>query len=113
MLRNPKYWRDYYHGDQNEVKISRFYSYSDRCRYYWPDTEVEKEIQVLIANLTSNVPALTLISQYLPLEYDAIRAGALQPRPAEIIQRHVANVLRKYAVACGLGTSSKWAIPQL
>ena len=106
MLRNPKYWRDYYHGDQNEVKISRFYSYSDRCRYYWPDTEVEKEIQVLIANLTSNVPALTLISQYLPLEYDAIRAGALQPRPAEIIQHHVGNVLRKYAGACGFGTSS-------
>lgn len=101
MLRNPKYWRDYYHGDENEMKISRFYSYSDRCRYYWPDTEVQKEIEALIANLTSRPPVLTLISQYLPLEYEAIRAGALQPRPAEILQHHIGTVLKKYAGACG------------
>ncbi|HET8825464.1 MAG TPA: class II D-tagatose-bisphosphate aldolase, non-catalytic subunit [Terriglobales bacterium] len=101
MLRNPKYWRDYYQGDENEIGISLFYSYSDRCRYYWPDAAVQKEIELLIENLTSHPPVMTLVSQYLPLEYEAIRAGALPPRPPEIIQHHIGAVLGKYAHACG------------
>ena len=36
MLRTPSYWRDYYQGDEDQLRFSRFYSYSDRCRYYWP-----------------------------------------------------------------------------
>ena len=103
MLRNPKYWRDYYHGDADDVRISRLYSYSDRCRYYWPEAEVGAEIEVLVQNLTSNQPTLTLISQYLPLEYEAIRAGTLEPLPLQIIRHHIGNVLKKYAGACGLG----------
>jgi D-tagatose-1,6-bisphosphate aldolase subunit GatZ/KbaZ len=101
MLRNPKYWRDYYQGDENEVRTSRFYSYSDRCRYYWPDPEVQREVEVLIQNLTSQAPALTLVSQYLPLEYEAIRAGTLELLPAEMIRHHIGTVLVKYADACG------------
>jgi D-tagatose-1,6-bisphosphate aldolase subunit GatZ/KbaZ len=101
MLRNPKYWRDYYRGDENEVRTSRFYSYSDRCRYYWPDPEVQREVEVLVQNLTSQAPALTLVSQYLPLEYEAIRAGTLELLPAEMIRHHIGTVLVKYADACG------------
>jgi D-tagatose-1,6-bisphosphate aldolase subunit GatZ/KbaZ len=101
MRRNPKYWRDYYRGDENQLKISRFFGYSDRCRYYWPDAEVQREIEILIENLTLHSPVLTLISQYLPLEYKAIRAGMLQPRPSEIIEHHIGAVLKKYAKACG------------
>lgn len=100
MLSNPKYWRDYYRGDEHDLKISRFYSYSDRSRYYWPNAEVQEEMEVLIENLTLHPPALTLVSQYLPLEYEAIRAGSLQPRPSAIIQHHIGNVLKKYARAC-------------
>jgi D-tagatose-1,6-bisphosphate aldolase subunit GatZ/KbaZ len=101
MLSDPKYWRDYYRGDENDVRLSRFYSYSDRCRYYWPDAQVQKELKVLMENLTSHAPAMTLVSQYLPLQYEAIRAGALQARPADIIQGHIRQVLGKYAKACG------------
>ncbi len=100
MLRNPDYWRDYYHGNEEEMKTSRAFSYSDRCRYYWPDPRVQAEVEVLIANLTSQMPALTLVSQYLPLAYEAIREGMLRPLPAEIIQHHIRNVLQKYALAC-------------
>jgi len=101
MLRDSSHWRDYYRGNEDELRVSRFYSYSDRCRYYWPDVEVQREIKILIENLTLFPPLFTLLSQYLPLQYEAIRAGTLQPRPSEIIQHHIGDVLRKYAIACG------------
>jgi len=101
MLRNPSHWRDYYDGDQDQLRFSRFFSYSDRCRYYWFDPAVEAQIKLLTGNLAARSPALALISQYLPGEYEAIRAGVLRPLPSEIIRHHIGVVLRKYAKACG------------
>jgi D-tagatose-1,6-bisphosphate aldolase subunit GatZ/KbaZ len=101
MLRDPSYWRDYYHGDEHQLRISRFYSYSDRCRYYWHHPEVNTEIELLVNNLTAFPPALTLVSQYLPVEYQAIRAGTLPASPYEMVQHRIRSVLHKYAVACG------------
>jgi D-tagatose-1,6-bisphosphate aldolase subunit GatZ/KbaZ len=101
MLRNPSYWRDYYHGDENELRISRLYSFSDRCRYYWFQPELQAQIELLTKNLNDHPPALTLVSQYLPQEYDAIRAGVLRPLPSQMIRHHIAAVLQKYAKACG------------
>jgi D-tagatose-1,6-bisphosphate aldolase subunit GatZ/KbaZ len=43
---------------------------------------------------------LTLISQYLPLQYAAIRDGRLNNDPRELVLDGVANVLRHYADAC-------------
>lgn len=101
MLRNPSHWRDYYDGDEDQLRLSRFFSYSDRCRYYWFDPAVEAQLKLLSGNLTVRSPSLALISQYLPGEYGAIRAGVLRPLPSEIIRHHIAVVLRKYAKACG------------
>jgi D-tagatose-1,6-bisphosphate aldolase subunit GatZ/KbaZ len=109
MLQNPSYWQDYYHGDENRIRISRSYSYSDRCRYYWHEAEVEAELELLIENLTAHRPPLTLMSQYLPLEYEAIRAGRLGDSPSEIIRHHIRTVLLKYAIACG--EKGRWATP--
>src|SRR6185369_17706110 len=44
MLRNPAHWQSYYHGDENEVRRDLIFGYSDRCRYYWTQPEVQKEI---------------------------------------------------------------------
>jgi len=101
MVRNPSYWRDYYRGDENELRISRLYSFSDRCRYYWFQPELQAQIELLTKNLNDHPPALTLVSQYLPQEYDAIRAGVLRPLPSQMIRHHIAAVLQKYAKACG------------
>jgi len=101
MLRNPSYWRDYYHGDEDQLRISRLYSYSDRCRYYWHEPELKARVNQLIENLTASPPPTSLVRQYLPVEYEAIRAGKLQATPAEIIRHHIRTVLRKYAAACG------------
>jgi D-tagatose-1,6-bisphosphate aldolase subunit GatZ/KbaZ len=101
MLRNPSYWQDYYHGDENQLRISRSFSFSDRCRYYWHEPEVGVEVELLIHNMTVFPPPLTLLSQHLPLEYQAIREGTLQASPLKIIQHRIRSVLHKYAAACG------------
>lgn len=102
MLRESAYWRSYYSGDERQLRISRAYSYSDRCRYYWHESSVQAEIARLIENLTAQPVPLTLISQYLPLEYKAIRAGEIANQPEAIIRYHIQLVLRAYATACGM-----------
>jgi D-tagatose-1,6-bisphosphate aldolase subunit GatZ/KbaZ len=102
MLRNPSYWRSYYRGSEDEMRLSRIYSYSDRCRYYWGEATVQQELAQLFANLRDSAPPPALVSQYLPLQYEAIRAGVLQGGAEEIIQEHIRNVLRVYATACGM-----------
>jgi len=100
MMRNPVYWRPYYHGDEKELSLARRYSYSDRCRYYWPDEQVQRELNMLVANLSASPPPLTLVHQYLPEEYDAVRAGRIRNTPVEIIHERIRKVVRIYAAAC-------------
>jgi D-tagatose-1,6-bisphosphate aldolase subunit GatZ/KbaZ len=102
MLREPAYWRSYYTGNESQLRISRAYSYSDRCRYYWHQPSVQAEIQRLLGNLKEKPIPLTLLSQYLPREYEAIKMNRIQNQPAAIIQYHIQTVLRLYATACGM-----------
>lgn len=102
MQRNPSHWRSYYHGDEPEQRLARAFSYSDRCRYYWTDSEVQKEIAQLLSNFSSGPVPNPLLSQYLPIEYAAIRGGELPSTPQGIIQHHIRLVLRGYAAACGV-----------
>lgn len=103
MLHNPAPWRPYYHGAEDELRRDLIYGYSDRCRYYWHEPVVQKEVDQLLQNLATVPIPLTLISQYLPEEYKAIRTGRLQPVPEKMIQEHIRQVLRIYAAACGQG----------
>jgi D-tagatose-1,6-bisphosphate aldolase subunit GatZ/KbaZ len=102
MLGNPVYWRSYYRGDDDELRLSRAFSFSDRCRYYWPQPSVQKEVDRLLHNLDLFSCPLTLLSQYLPIEYEAIRQGALQNHPAALIGHHIRRVLRIYGAACAV-----------
>lgn len=97
MLRDPSQWRSYYQGSEEEVRRDRIYSLSDRCRYYWNQASVQEELARLLDNLRTFPIPLALISQYLPLQYEAIRAGELQPSPERMIQHHIQRVLRVYA----------------
>jgi D-tagatose-1,6-bisphosphate aldolase subunit GatZ/KbaZ len=101
MLNHPEYWRAYYHGEEWELKLARAYSYSDRSRYYWPDASVRQELDRLISNLSTFPAPLTLLSQYCPEEYDAIRAGQIDANPVSLIQERIRKVVRVYAAACG------------
>jgi D-tagatose-1,6-bisphosphate aldolase subunit GatZ/KbaZ len=101
MLSNPVYWRPYYRGDESDLHFARRYSYSDRCRYYWPDPSVERELDALLANLSASPPPLTLLSQYLPDEYNAVRAGEISNLPRSLVHHRIRKVVRIYSAACG------------
>jgi D-tagatose-1,6-bisphosphate aldolase subunit GatZ/KbaZ len=109
MLSDPSHWRSYYQGDEDEVRRDRIYGYSDRCRYYWHQPEVKEEVSRLLYNFRSTNIPLTLISQYLPLEYDLIRMGELPASPERIIEHHIRRVLRIYADACAVSRPSSRA----
>jgi D-tagatose-1,6-bisphosphate aldolase subunit GatZ/KbaZ len=103
MLRDPSQWRAYYRGSDDEVRRDLIYGFSDRCRYYWNPSSVQVEVLRLLLNLAAKPIPLALISQYLPQEYEAIRAGALLPVPEQMIQSHIRRVLKVYADACSSG----------
>lgn len=71
MLNQPKYWKPYYVGTEEELAFKRVYSLSDRIRYYWSTPELNKKIQDTIPRLDKAL-TYSLISQYLPwvLEYN-------------------------------------------
>jgi D-tagatose-1,6-bisphosphate aldolase subunit GatZ/KbaZ len=100
MLLKPTHWKSYYLGDEKEVRRSLTFGYSDRCRYYWNEPSVQREVARLLGNLEELRIPLTVVSQFLPLEYEAIRDGQLQPSPEMLIQSHIRHVLRIFSRAC-------------
>jgi D-tagatose-1,6-bisphosphate aldolase subunit GatZ/KbaZ len=54
MLANPKYWKNYFKGDEESLRLARKYSFSDRSRYYWPQPAVTAALQRLVDNLTTD-----------------------------------------------------------
>ncbi|MEG0099034.1 MAG: tagatose-bisphosphate aldolase subunit KbaZ [Citrobacter sp.] len=105
MLDRPEYWQSHYHGDGNARRLARGYSYSDRVRYYWPDSQIDEAFDRLVRNLADDPIPLPLISQYLPLQYVKVREGDLNATPRELIINHIQDILQQYHCAC-LGTSS-------
>ena len=100
MLAKPGNWEKYYHGDDNEKRLLRTYSYSDRVRYYWADPEVEAAAQKLINNLTAISIPENLLSRYLPSQYWELRRGVIDGSPMSVIQSKVREVIGMYASAC-------------
>lgn len=80
MLDRPEYWQSHYHGDSNARRLARGYSYSDRVRYYWPDSQIDDAFERLVRNLADEPLPLPLISQYLPLQYSKVREGLSSQR---------------------------------
>ncbi len=101
MLANPVYWQKYYQGNVISQRLARKYSFSDRSRYYWPVKEVQAALSRLVQNLEEGPLPLTLLSQYLPLQYGRIRAGHLANAPRPILVDKVWEVLAGYSYACG------------
>lgn len=101
MLANPSFWQKYYQGDARALHLARKYSFSDRSRYYWPVPEVHFALSRLLQNLGDQPLPLTLLSQYLPLQYGRIRSGAVSNNPRSILLDKVRSVLSDYAYACG------------
>lgn len=102
MLAKPVYWQAYYPGDERQQRFARQYSLSDRLRYYWPVDAVQRAQTQLLANLSHEPIPLPLISQFMPLQYRAVREGELANEPMELAAFGVTAVLDGYAWACSL-----------
>jgi D-tagatose-1,6-bisphosphate aldolase subunit GatZ/KbaZ len=101
MLCNPSHWKAYYPAQEPQGHFARQYSYSDRCRYYWPEPSVQKEVDLLLANLSNGRIPLTLLSQYMPRQYEVIRQGKLKNCAESLIENRIREVLQVYSAACG------------
>jgi D-tagatose-1,6-bisphosphate aldolase subunit GatZ/KbaZ len=106
MHRDPRYWKSYY-TDPESRAFDLQYSLSDRVRYYWNVPEVSEACHALLENLGTHRIPLTLLSQYLPAEYAAIREGSLDNEPRQLLLHGVRRTLRSYAAACGAGAVAR------
>lgn len=106
MLARPDYWQKHYHGDEDQLRYARSFSYSDRIRYYWPQEELQAALGRLLNNLTEYPVPLTLLSQYMPAQYRAVRMGQLTNIPIDLIRHKIMEVTGIYASACGHGSQS-------
>ena len=80
--------------------------FSDRIRYYWPHADVRSACEAMLERLGRTAIPLTLLSQYLPNEHEAVRAGRIEPTPAAILREGVGRALRPYLAACGHRTGA-------
>ena len=101
MLESPGNWMKHYHGTEQECRLARKYSFSDRTRYYIGDSRVQDAIAKLFANLRSCKVPMNMIHQYMPLQFDAVRKGALSRDPQELAEDAVRQVLSDYEYAAG------------
>jgi len=105
MKANPAHWQKHYGGSPPQQQIARFYSFSDRIRYYWADPHVQTALERLLHNLGDSPLPLSLLSQYLPRQYAKIRDGKLINLPRSLLLDGVTNVLNDYAFAITGGSN--------
>lgn len=106
MRGDPRHWRSYYHDAERETLDLQF-SLSDRIRYYWPHPRIKRAYELLLARLRGVSLPLTLLSQFMPRQYEAVRAGRLQANVDELLHDGIAAALRPYMRACGVPGSQR------
>ncbi|MFT7771614.1 D-tagatose-bisphosphate aldolase, class II, non-catalytic subunit [Roseateles sp.] len=99
MRAEPEHWRGYYQ-DPARLDVDLAYSLSDRIRYYWAHPAVRQACQTMLSRLDASPPPLTLLSQYLPRQYEAVRDGRLATRTDALLRDGTAQALRPYLHAC-------------
>lgn len=99
MMTDSKYWIKYYSNNEIEQTLQRKFSYSDRIRYYWTDKAVNDAVKNLIKNLSDFKIPDTLISQFLPMEYNDLIEGLISNKPVDLINHKIESVLQFYNYA--------------
>ncbi|MFK8035716.1 MAG: class II D-tagatose-bisphosphate aldolase, non-catalytic subunit [Hyphomicrobiales bacterium] len=98
---NPLHWKEYYSGTDEELRIQKIYSYSDRIRYYWADKHVSEALDGLIASLRAKSTPETVTSQaFMGLEF-----GDIPNCPDALIEQHVQRCIVRYFEAAGHNSS--------
>jgi len=102
MVEHPENWKKYYNGTEAELKLKRKYSFSDRCRYYFAQDEIQAAIQKLFHNMSEVEIPLSMLRQYMPNQYPKVRAGVLSLNPKDLAEDCVVHVVEDYNYATKL-----------
>jgi D-tagatose-1,6-bisphosphate aldolase subunit GatZ/KbaZ len=95
MVREPGCWHSHYHGPEQQLRVLRHYSYSDRIRYYWPHPEALAAIARLTETLARTTIPDTLLSQFLPQLPPGLNGASVDI----IVLAAIDRVLADYAAA--------------
>lgn len=99
MLRQPENWQKHYHGTEEEKRLARSYSLSDRARYYLGVPEVAEAIERTLENLKDVHIPTGLLYQYFPRSAEAVLTGACSGAPEELIEREIMSFVDEYVFA--------------
>ena len=99
MLREPKNWNKYYTGSEKEKAIKRKYSFSDRSRYYMSRPAVEDARRKLFENIDNLEIPMSMLKQYMPLQYIKVRDGKLSMKARELVKDNVVTLVEDYNYA--------------
>lgn len=99
MLEHPEHWQSYYIGSSTDTHLSRSFSFFDRCRYYFQDERMLFARDRLFENLSHKTIPLSLLSQYLPVQYQKVRAGLLKNEAYELMLDHIGSYIDTYLEA--------------
>lgn len=102
MLRNPSNWQKHYHGTEEELANKRKYSFSDRCRYYFALPEMKEAVGKLFRNLDETEIPLSMLRQYMPVQYVKVRDGILPRTARELAEDCVVHLIEDYNYATKL-----------
>lgn len=99
MLADPGNWQKHYHGTEEELALARKYSFSDRCRYYMGEPDVTAAINKLFANLSEKEIPMTILHQYMPLQYEKVIRGKLKADARSLAKDGVVQFMLDYEYA--------------
>ena len=79
--------------------MEREYSFSDRCRYYLSQPEVDSAIAKLFYNLDQTDIPMGMLHQYMPLQYIKVRDGRLPMQARELVKDSIITLVDDYNYA--------------
>lgn len=103
----PNHWESYYHGTAEELCFKRKYSFSDRSRYYFARPEVIAARERLMGNLSQLEIPLPLLSQYMPVQYQKIRAGTLANTPRALLTSKIHDVIHRFHLSVSVAQTTR------
>ena len=102
MMKNPNDWQKHYHGTDEQKALKRKFSFSDRCRYYFAQPEMQEAIKKLFKNMSEVEIPLSMLHQYMPYQYIKVRDGVLSMDPKDLAEDFVVHVIEDYNYATKL-----------
>ncbi len=99
MQESPDHWKKHYHGSGKEINLARKYSFSDRSRYYMNDARIEAARERLFANLDAVGIPMSMLHQYMPVQYAKVRDKGLKNDARSLAKDNVVGIVKDYNYA--------------